>query len=480
MSLSEGIAAKLSPADSDPSPPTSPRLAKTVDEPPSPSPSGLSATKAKTSSTAIGSVVSTEAHVAHFEASDEASKLKTWKAALSLSEMTCGSTTKQQEPCNKRISIKKMERMDQVVKLLWVSSNSSLEVERHFDDLAKLLHCRLHDAPPMREVGVSLWMNVLPGGPRVPSPQKQMRDSQGSAPTNCTSVTLKGKPCGNKIIKFFSEKTVKKMVQLALEPTEEDETISFLAQVLQYHTLCHLHRAWPDRQQDDWKSRIQRLGEACEDELNVSNNEKSVSQATTEDLIDQGKLASPPPKPKTAKGPGAYWDSGFETSGFAILGRGDMTDEDKLVADEIRDGFIYLYKVPGNDNLVKIGFNTDSVDVRVKTWQEKCHREAQVLHATDSRERVPHAQRVEMLVHAELMERRVRHYCERCTAQHVEWFEAEVEEAAAVTDKWSRWMRTRPYQRRMTRQNVAWYLKEAEKKRLADVSLFLKHLEGTS
>ncbi|KAM3447388.1 hypothetical protein MY3296_008783 [Beauveria thailandica] len=100
--------------------------------------------------------------------------------------------------------------------------------------------------------------------------------------------------------------------------------------------------------------------------------------------------------------------------------------------------------------------------------------------STDSRERVPHSHRVERLVHAELMERRVRHYYERCTAQHVEWFEAEVDEAAAVMDKWSRWMRTRPEQRRMTRQNVTWYLKEAEKKRLADVSLFLKHLEGTS
>ncbi|KAK8142576.1 hypothetical protein G3M48_008557, partial [Beauveria asiatica] len=129
------------------------------------------------------------------------------------------------------------------------------------------------------------------------------------------------------------------------------------------------------------------------------------------------------------------------------------TRQDTPLKNEVNDGFIYLYKVPGNDNLVKIGFNTDSVDVRVKTWRKKCHREAHVLHATDSRERVPHAHRVERLVHAELMERRVRHYCERCTAQHVEWFEAEVEEAAAVMDKWSCWMRTRPEQRRMTRQN---------------------------
>ncbi|XWX00795.1 hypothetical protein V2A60_008816 [Cordyceps javanica] len=236
------------------------------------------------------------------------------------------------------------------------------------------------------------------------------------------------------------------MVQSALEPTEEDETISFLAEALQYHTLCHLHRAWPDRQQDDWKSRIQRFRETCEDELDASNNEKSVSQATTEDLFDQGKTCITSTKAKDSQRPRRLLGHMvFETSGFAFIGRGDMTDEDKLVADEMRDiaceplnteddksknevydGFIYLYKVPGNDHLVKIGFTTDSVDAH-------------------SRERVPHAHRVERLVHAEPMERRVRHYCERCTAQHVECFEAEVDEAAAMMDKWSRWMRMRPY-----------------------------------
>ncbi|OAA80389.1 DNA-binding protein [Akanthomyces lecanii RCEF 1005] len=525
MSLSECAAVELSPADSYPSPPTSPQSAKrTAAVAP-----GKNITKA-TLDAAVDSVASATAPASQKEyarpvtpaastasgdedpqAAEEALKLSTWKIALSLADMRCGATRKDNKSCENKISAKKADRINDVVKLLWVPSNTSMEVETHLDSLAKLAHCHYHDHPPAREARISKWLVALPGQPRPPSLQKRLRNILGSAPTKCTSLKKDGKNCGNAVgreKRFYCDKTITKMIRMAMAPQDEDDPLMLLTKVMQHYMLCHVHRAPPYKQQDEWTRRISKFRAACQNEMNARNKESKSSKRPTEkeeikrNNTNSSKLASPPPTPRIQRvddDPGTYWDTGYETSRFDVLGKCDMVDESKSTFDEIRDitqellntdtersenevndGFVYLYQVPGNEHLVKIGFTTGSVAARLEKWKKDCHREPAAVYPTamTCTAAVPHAHRVERLVHAELMEHRVRLYCERCGKQHVEWFEVPAEDAVRVIEKWCGWMRTRPYVKRETREGVKWYLKEAEAKRLSDVAKFLKELQS--
>lgn len=525
MSLSESAAANLLAADSYPSPPTSPQSAKRA----AVAASGKNIAKAKLDPV-IDSAIFAPAPVSQKdyarpvapaestvsaneepEAAEEASKLRTWKDALSLTDLRCGATRKDNKSCENKISAKKADRMDGVIKLLWVPSNTSLEVETQLDSLAKLAHCHYHDHPPAREARISKWLLVLPGAPRAQSRQKLLRNILVSAPIKCTSVKKDGKPCGNAIgreKRFYYDKTITKMIQMAMEPKDEDDPLMLLSKVMQHYMLCHVHRMPPYKQQDEWTRRVNKFRAACQNEMNARKEENKSwkdemgKEGTARNSAEASKLASRPPPPTSQRvvdDLGTYWDTGYETSRFDVLGKCDMIEENKSTLDEIRDiakdqlktdteksenevndGFVYLYQVPGNEHLVKIGFTAGSVATRLEKWKKDCHREPTALYpaAMTCTAAVPHAHRVERLVHAELMEHRVRLYCERCGKQHVEWFEVPVEDAVRAIESWSGWMRTRPYAKRETRTEVKWYLKEAEAKRLSDMAKFLKELQS--
>ncbi|KAJ6780086.1 hypothetical protein PWT90_01015 [Aphanocladium album] len=526
MSEPKPTATASLPADLYPTPPTSPLSAKVANRP-----APGKAVKSPNFEPSIDLVASSASslnqkeHVrpvtpVESEASDEdesehekESKLNEWTAALSLSEMKCGAVKqKTNEPCNNMISMKKKERMEDIIKLLWDPKISPQVAETHLDALAKLIHCHYHDHPPLREARVSEWLAVLPGGPRSPSLQKRLRNMLGSAPTKCTSNRRDGQPCGYSLKKekrFYCDKTIKLMIRMAIEPDQDDEPIEVLAAVLQYHMLCHHHNARPYKQRDDWASRISDFRKACENEKKFQKQKEITAQNDIEhkpkpSSTEEGTLISPPStrtRDETSKEPSTYWayrDKKFETSRFDILGKGDMAEEDAISTEaicniarellntdpkrpsenEVNDGYVYLYQVPGNDSLVKIGFTTRDVTTRHEEWKQSCHRVPTVHFPTAATcKAVPHARRLERLVHAELMEQRVRIYCERCEKQHIEWFEVSVAKGIEVIEKWSRWMEGRPYEKRKTRAVVKWYLKEIEVERLADVSKFLQELQ---
>ncbi|KAJ3493227.1 hypothetical protein NLG97_g4867 [Lecanicillium saksenae] len=520
MSTTE-LTASASPADFYPSPPTSPQPVKatdrlTLDETINTPKFGasVSGTSSKTPPCATEEYVRPSTP-AESEASDEeqadaavlASKLDEWKAALSLSEMKCGASTIKNEPCKNAISKDKIARMEDIIKLLWLSTDSPLATEAHLDALAKLVHCRHHDHPPRRDQRASGWLVSMPGGPRLSSPQKRLQSIWSGAPNTCTSNTKDHRPCRQQIKpeRYYCNKTVQRIIEVAVQPKDDDDSLSDLGQVLQYHMLCKYHKGPRYTRQDTWTRRIDEFLGACQKEMDQRNEEIKKATKTptlTEKLRggDEHTLASPPPTPsrnKTVKHPSAYWDTAFETSRFVILGKGDATGEAKIRIDEIRgiaqtslftssdksrnevnDGFIYLYQVPGNEGFVKIGFTTRTVEERHEEWKADCHREPTVLYPTAATcKAVPHARRVERLVHADLIEHQVRIYCDRCGIQHIEWFEISVKEGIEAIEKWSRWIETRPYMKRALRSgNDNWYLKESEMKRLADVPKFLEDL----
>jgi hypothetical protein len=170
----------------------------------------------------------------------------------------------------------------------------------------------------------------------------------------------------------------------------------------------------------------------------------------------------------------SFWPLAFDITPFQVIPESDKLFPYKssykllqsvvtrdLDREDQQDGFIYLYEVEGNKGFVKIGYTGRSVDTRHDEWSFACNRKSKTLYPIppQSTELVPNARRVEALCHAELRHRRRRFYCKGCLVQHIEWFEVSVEEAIAVIEKWSAWMRTNPYKSMQLKSGVKWTLK---------------------
>lgn len=529
MSQSESTVAGLSPGGVYPSPPTSPRpatthnkvLAGTIAETTKITPK-TSDVKPKEGAITVAqeppkarpitptdpTVPETTGELADAE---ERFFLETWKKALSLDEGLCGAINKyseNNERCTKKVASHKTARIDKSIEMLRRPNESPLQIETHLDTLAKLVHCHWHDHPPIRQTRIDEWLAAMPGSPRSATLERRLRNILGPAPSNCTSMTKLDKPCGKKVKRenqYFCEKTISKMVQMATAPSDDDDTFDDLVAVLRYHMLCYIHHKHTPTYQYEWASAINKFQVACQLEMtrrkseNVKAEAKNTSKGKT--VVNGGvrthafgKLQSTPNSGKVSKHRRDYWKGGFDTSPFDVLGKNDTEEEDvtpnqrirsvarellntdpKKADNEVNSGYVYIFKVPGTEGFVKIGFTTREGDSRHVEWKKDCNREPTVIYQAT---RVgPHAHRVERLVHAELMEHRVRIYCERCGKQHIEWFEVSANIAIASVKKWSLWMAGGPYEERMTREGSKWHLNETEKKRLEDVGKFLKDLQ---
>jgi hypothetical protein len=144
-----------------------------------------------------------------------------------------------------------------------------------------------------------------------------------------------------------------------------------------------------------------------------------------------------------------------------------------------RDGYVYLYEVEGNKGLVKIGYTSRSIGKRHEEWTFDCNRKVETIYPihSGSARIVPNARRIEALCHAELCHHKIEIYFRGCLKQHLEWFRVSHEEAIAIIEKWSTWMRTHPYQSTQElRSGAKWFLKDEEKRRASNMSQFMKEI----
>ncbi|KAI4160392.1 MAG: hypothetical protein LQ342_005803 [Letrouitia transgressa] len=122
--------------------------------------------------------------------------------------------------------------------------------------------------------------------------------------------------------------------------------------------------------------------------------------------------------------------------------------EKPLTKNEEQDeGEVYIYWVPGNFGLAKIGWTRKDVDDRLKGWRRQCgHLPRRIFPTEYVTKPIPHAKRVELLIHAELNGMRRRECeCDKCGKSHNEWFEVSNARAIAVAEKWTAWMLKEPY-----------------------------------
>lgn len=122
-----------------------------------------------------------------------------------------------------------------------------------------------------------------------------------------------------------------------------------------------------------------------------------------------------------------------------------------LLPHEFEEGLIYMYWITGSFGFVKIGKTSGiSTENRLNAWRRQCRYEIEE-HTRGEQElavQLPHAYRVEALVHEELREARLREEgCKRCGVWHKEWFLTSPEHAQLVIKKWSDFMLSKPYDR---------------------------------
>lgn len=119
-------------------------------------------------------------------------------------------------------------------------------------------------------------------------------------------------------------------------------------------------------------------------------------------------------------------------------------------------GFVYLFWDKEYFGMVKIGYTKD-LTKRLESWNQQCGREHIYHSSTECQVEIPHAHRVEQLVHAELKEYRKRRQCEGCGTMHKEWFDAGQAHVVKVLRKWREWILQEPYVQ--DKESGEWVLK---------------------
>lgn len=128
--------------------------------------------------------------------------------------------------------------------------------------------------------------------------------------------------------------------------------------------------------------------------------------------------------------------------------------ENPLTVKELEEGFIYILIIPSDPSHVKIGVTGDPSSRFRK--HRKCYGET--LRKCWQSQSTKNAERIEKIIHAELAERhrQTRHFCTSCRSRHREWFEAELEFAVGVAEKWIERANTNPHISQIGHASLEW------------------------
>jgi hypothetical protein len=109
----------------------------------------------------------------------------------------------------------------------------------------------------------------------------------------------------------------------------------------------------------------------------------------------------------------------------------------------LKDGYIYVYKLPHEKGFFKIGYTARDVHTRISEWERKCGHKVEIVYPPPEARhtKIRNVLRVEELVHAELESYRYREEgCQGCGGNHIEWFATSERHIKAVIAKWTAWI----------------------------------------
>jgi hypothetical protein len=107
-------------------------------------------------------------------------------------------------------------------------------------------------------------------------------------------------------------------------------------------------------------------------------------------------------------------------------------------------GYVYILRSQSNFSTLaelKIGFSKHHPEHRAHELA-RCLSRPEIISHTP---RIPHAKRLEAIIHAELGGSRKVQYCCQCRRNHREWFTVSHIDSREVVTRWSRWMLDEPY-----------------------------------
>jgi hypothetical protein len=394
------------------------------------------------------------------------------------------------------IAEEKKAKIDKMIKSMLGFIPSSPELEGELENLAKLVHCWHHDHGQYIKSRAEEWIATIATGDPTNKPflslERQIRKALDGLSTRCIGETQAQGNCSREIGGQKAQNCTSTINEIVYSATYlgDDDDIEYLLKVLEHNRLCDRHDRQPLKHAELWKSRIMEIHSIChaegakltKDTLPSASQNRVVLTARTSRLSTL----------KLNMDPAEYWPAAYDVSPFSIIERSDRLNDYELSYSkiagqarrplnaklgELKDGYVYMYEVEGNDGFVKIGYTSRTTDERHEEWAFACNRAPKLLYPDSSNpQKVPNARRVEALCHAELYHRRIRIYCTGCLKQHIEWFEIAPVDAIAVISKWSNWMASKPYQEKNLRAGSRWVLKTEEGKRFDDIKTFLKDI----
>lgn len=480
-----------------------------ISKPDTSTPSTLSISYSPTDSSSTTLVESPAKQPAEFDAAELKRLLfpDTWR---------CGCITSQKESCRNWVRKDQRATVDSQLESIAGPIPTYKELSCKLKALARLVHCRYHVGEKTIERRVEDWIAVLHAVNQGTSVRKtlevQIKEALGQLSTRCKGKSADNVDCyfeigGQKVQNCA--KTVQEIVNLANNP-REDEKMEYMLQVLERNSFCSSHDKGPFNHALLWLSEIRKIRTQHEAEHAESTKEVDMelvdksSQApgskkeenSLQEIEAEDHLRNPigqapsdvqPSSSFTPIDPAKYWPRAFDESPFCNISSYSSgkqqssrakvltmaSNELKVKAEGLNDGFVYLFQVKGNDRFVKIGYTSRGLDERHDEWQFECNRDPIRRYPfTLLPLPVPHARRIEALCHAQLDHCRVRIKCEACLEDHIEWFEVGVAEAIEIIQYWSTWMLSSPYQERTLRSETKWVLKPDEEKKLRDSNAF--------
>jgi hypothetical protein len=111
-----------------------------------------------------------------------------------------------------------------------------------------------------------------------------------------------------------------------------------------------------------------------------------------------------------------------------------LTPEDK-------NGFLYIFKTPAREGLVKIGYTNNPVQ-RINHIKRKCELDLEIVHFWQY---VDNIKRIELLAKKDLDYCTERWYCPSCRGNHKEWFKVDEDQAISTVEMWVKWLAQEPY-----------------------------------
>jgi len=387
-------------------------------------------------------------------------------------------------------------------------TQASPELDAKLDELASFWHCHNHDCDRFKNPRIKSWRKEFPVGKATkadspPSIEEQIKnllnlesdEFWGSCQerVTCTAIASRSKVRCRQKIGGQKVQNCRDTIEKIMRPEtyQNDSDLEWWLKVLETNMHCSWHVENSLDRVEGWKSAIR----AMRGVKAVTSPSKPPGTPGSSAGLGRGSTSSSASwsgkssSPDFRCHPSRWWKDKYDESPFDVIARDDALADsrhhrirqkvkDELESEDLKDGYVYAFDVPGNPGFVKIGYTSRSVVERHKEWRFECNREPQILYPTASGAvaKVQHARRIEALCHEDLAHRRIRIYCHACMKQHLEWFQVPSAEAVAVIRKWSKWMSTDPYQSLSLRSGEKWTIRDQERKGTANMETFMMQI----